>query len=82
MFARGHYNIIAYVIKEQLEQLKKPKEDSKEHLISQIQIAGLFGTTQSLCKMFERDNPRFNEMTFVKACGFLDENQGGSGSNK
>jgi hypothetical protein len=63
MFTQQHYIAVAAIIKAEREKLSDdfPESAAKHEQINQLQLAFI--------RKFEADNPKFNKLIFIGACG-------------
>jgi len=57
MLTRKYYKIIADAVRRSVDNNNEDKPISFEHITNELSLA------------FEKDNPRFNKLAFIEACG-------------
>lgn len=70
-FQRRHYETIAASIKETIERTEKVDADLVGTRYDRL--LGIKRTAWTLAETFKADNPRFEQVRFIKACGISED---------
>lgn len=66
-FTRNHYQSVADVINNAMENMDQPQVTNYSYLVGKV--AGIEEIATTMADMFAKDNERFNRTLFIEACG-------------